>query len=116
MHAASQLAQVVAISLSDPSAFRVGFFAKCVLGEVWEEGEMLLLDAEGTALGCDRRRGCGCSAYICWQLHPLHSTAVREEQRKTARKTEEKKRSYQLAVSSILCPKALWLLNSSRYI
>lgn len=83
------------------------FFAKCILEEVWEEGEMLLLlllHVECKALSCDRLRGRGYAAYGRRQLHPLRFIAVTEEERKTVRKTEEKEKPYQLAVSNILCP------------
>lgn len=80
------------------------FFAKYILEELWEEGEMLLLHVQCKARGCDRLKGHGYSAYICWQLHPLRFIAVTEEQRKTVRRAGEKEKPYQLAVSNILCP------------
>lgn len=85
----------MAVSQSDLSAFQVAFFAQYILEEVWEEGEMLLLHVQCKVLGCDRLRGRGYSSCICWQLHPLRFIAVTEEQRKTVRKTEEKKKPNQ---------------------
>lgn len=76
---------------SDPAAFRGASFAKYVLEELWEEGEMLLLHVRCKAHGCDRLKGHGYSAYICWQLHPLCFIAVTEEQRKAVRRAGENK-------------------------